>query len=168
MCSNRCQAEGLGKFENSDYYIIRYSGGLTIDVLENWAEALGGHVATINSAAENMYLFKLSLQRPGHWMVQDITDGSKQISGPMIGFVQSPGSEEPGGGWHWLDGEKVTYTNWKPGGPENAKGHQNFAQFRANGTEPVPVWDDIDDTQGSVIVEVPVSFGTSVALDLKQ
>ena len=54
------------------------------------------------------------------------------------------------------------------GGPENAKGHQNLPQFRANQTEPVPVWDDVDDIQDSVIVEVPVSLATSVASDLKQ
>ncbi|MBW9054991.1 adenylate/guanylate cyclase domain-containing protein [Rhizobium mesosinicum] len=146
-----------GHFQNSDYYIIRYWGGLTMDVLEELADALGGHVVTINSAAENMYLFDLSLQQPGHWMVQDISDGSKQVSGPMIGLVQTPGSVEPGQGWHWLDGETVTFTNWKQGGPENSKGHQNLAQFRANGMTPVPYWDDIDDCQDSVIIEVPAS-----------
>ncbi|AHG46213.1 adenylate cyclase [Rhizobium leguminosarum bv. trifolii CB782] len=144
-----------GHFENSDYYIIRYWGGLTMDVLEELAEALGGHVVTINSPAENAYLYDLSLRKPGHWMVQDISDGSKQVSGPMIGFVQAPGSVEPDQGWQWLDGEKVSYTNWGRGSPGNSKGHQNLAQFRAMGTEPGPFWDDIDDCQDSVIIEVP-------------
>ncbi|QFY62881.1 hypothetical protein FZ934_21275 (plasmid) [Rhizobium grahamii] len=144
-----------GHFENSDYYIIRYWGGLTMDVLEELAEALGGHVVTINSAAENMYLFDLSLKQPGHWMVQDISDGSKQSSGPMIGFVQTPGSVEPDQGWHWLDGERVSFTNWDRGSPGNSKGHQDLAQFRARDANPVPYWDDIDDCQDSVIIEVP-------------
>ncbi len=146
-----------GHFQNSDYYIIRYWGGLTMDVLDELAQALGGHVVTINSPTENTYLFDLSLQQPGHWMVQDISDGSKQISGPMIGLVQPPGSVEPDQGWQWLDGEKVNYTNWGRGSPSNSKGHQSLAQFRSMGTEPVPYWDDIDDCQDSVIIEVPAA-----------
>lgn len=33
-------------------------------------------------------------------------------------------------------------------------GHQNFAQFRADGREPKPTWDDIDPAQDAVVIEI--------------
>ncbi|MBY5565923.1 hypothetical protein HFO55_01430 [Rhizobium leguminosarum] len=79
-----------------------------------------------------------------------------QTSGPMIGFVQTPGSVEPDQGWHWIDGEEVTYINWGRGSPGNSDGNQSLAQFRSNTSSPEPIWDDIGNCQDSVIIEVPI------------
>ncbi|MGO6966592.1 adenylate/guanylate cyclase domain-containing protein [Rhizobium johnstonii] len=144
-----------GHFETSDYYVIR-TWGINMESLEELARGLGGHVVAIGSAAENMYLFNLSLEQEGHWMVQDIADGTTQTSGPMIGFVQTPGSVEPDQGWHWINGEAVTYINWGRGSPSNSNGNQSLAQFRTNTNAPEPIWDDIGNCQDSVIIEVPV------------
>lgn len=142
---------GLGA---SNYYVIRFWGGLTIEELSKLAEALGGNIVAINSAEENQYLFDLSLADSGHWIVQELEDGP-QSSGPMIGLIQEPGSTEPAQGWHWLNGDPVTFLGWKESGPDNSGGHQSFAQFRAFGSAAQPTWDDIGSVQSSVVIEVP-------------
>ena len=39
--------------------------------------------------------------------------------GLWIGLYQLPVSPEPDGGWVWISGDPVTYTNWAPGEPNN-------------------------------------------------
>ena len=67
---------------------------------------------------------------------------------PRIGFwfgrvqdIQDPGYSEPGGGWTWMTGEPVTYTQWNPGQPDNF-GQPNwvaeFGELHADGG-----WDDV-------------------------
>ncbi|MES1180317.1 MAG: lectin-like protein, partial [Verrucomicrobiota bacterium] len=82
------------------------------------AVSLGGHLVTINDADEN------------HWVFTNfVTFGG--IQRPLwIGFYQPAGSVEPAGGWTWISGEPVTYTDWTPPGEPNnntANGPQNWA-----------------------------------------
>ena len=46
-------------------------------------------------------------------------------------IYQPPGSPEPAGGWIWVSGEPVTYTNWIAGEPNNNNrlGPQNWANI---------------------------------------
>lgn len=70
------------------------------------AESLGGHLVTINAAAEE------------NWLKQNF-GGAQQF---WIGFndVATEGAFE------WASGEAVTYTNWAPNEPNNSGGNQDF------------------------------------------
>ena len=98
---------------------------------ENIAISEGGHLVTINDAAENDWLFQ--------WLQND-TD--PDVYKAWIGFYQLPGSAEPAGGWVWSSGEPVTYTNWQlsTGEPNNYQGQpEDFALMYARQHD----WDEI-------------------------
>jgi hypothetical protein len=93
--------------------------GLTWLEAQAEAEAKGGRVVEINSAAENDYI------------VQTLGDGQNSI---WIGFNDT-GQE---GVWRDSDGAEIAYTNWMVGQPDNAGGNQDYARIAANTGE----WDD--------------------------
>jgi Lectin C-type domain len=76
------------------------------------ALAAGGHLATITSAAENLFVFGL-INSPPFW------EPIFNYRGPWLGCHQKSGFPEPDGGWTWATGESFTYTNWLPGQPDN-------------------------------------------------
>lgn len=139
-----------GQFKGHTYHIIRTWGGTWKEV-EELAEALGGYPVTIGSAAENQFVFELSLQEEGHWVVYGTA-----YEGPMIGLVQEDGAPEPMGGWHWSNGEETTYLNWANDGPDNWRGNQHLANFaNPRVSEPYPTWGDTPGIHASVVVEIP-------------
>ena len=118
---------------NSLYTIV---DGLNWQGGENYAIKLGGHLASISSREEDIFL-KENFQRG--W----------------IGFTDSASE----GTWKWTDGSQVTYTNWDIGQPDNARGIQHFAQAWTQSGK----WDDAeeDTPQQSIafnkrsIIEIP-------------
>ncbi|MGR9268123.1 adenylate/guanylate cyclase domain-containing protein [Rhizobium leguminosarum] len=141
-----------GHLSQSRYLVIR-TWGASMTALLDLAAGLKGHLVTITSPEENQFVYDLTLSEPGYWVVQDV-GGQPQSSGPMIGLMQDDGAAEPANGWHWVDGEPLSFTAWAPYQPGNSGGHQNYAQFRADGREPKPTWDDIDPAQDSVVIEI--------------
>lgn len=83
------------------------------------AVSLGGHLVTLNDTNEN------------HWVCSNflLYAGAPRVL--WIGYFQPQGSAEPLGGWQWVSGESVTFTNWIPGEPNNnsSKGPQNWAMI---------------------------------------
>ena len=100
----------------------------------SWSEAqknalaLGGNLVTINSQAENDFIFE---------NFDQITTGASEGLGIMIGITD--GEEE--GTWKWINGEEVTYTNWGTNQPDNMNGKENHSVIGwDNGT-----WNDIQE-----------------------
>ena len=93
------------------------------DVIGTWSEAeaeavaQGGHLVTINDATENQWVFDtFENSGPNFW----------------IGFYQDhddPSYSEPGGGWKWISGEPVTYTNWISFEPNN-NGNEDWVHMK--------------------------------------
>jgi len=100
---------------NSLYTIV---DGLNWQGGENYAIKLGGHLASISSSEEDIFL-KENFQRG--W----------------IGFTDSASE----GTWRWTDGSQVTYTNWDIGQPDNTRGIQHFAQAWTQSGK----WDDAEE-----------------------
>ncbi|MEC5385093.1 lectin-like protein [Uliginosibacterium sp. H3] len=71
------------------------------------AEAAGGYLATVTSAAENAFIAGL------------VPDYGADAERPYwLGAFQPPGSAA-NVGWQWVTGEAWSYTNWAPGEPTN-------------------------------------------------
>ncbi len=103
------------------YRAVVVPEGLTWEEARSRAEADGGHLVTITSADENAQVLALVAERAEIWANYDgamIVDGEEaplQVTiGPWIGLHQPSGSAEPDGGWVWVTGEALGYTNWSP------------------------------------------------------
>jgi|LauGreDrversion4_2_1035121.scaffolds.fasta_scaffold09904_6 hypothetical protein len=123
------------------------------------AEALGGHLATLTSAAEAQFVFT-SVARSEQWWI----DG-----GPWLGGFQdpsAPGYSEPSGGWRWVTGEAWTYTNWGSGEPNNYGGTEMYLHYLDAGGSPVPYWNDQSNgrTQRGFIMEYAVPAPGALAM----
>ena len=91
-------------YKNSKYLV--YDDLLTWDEAKAKCEAMGGHLATITSQGEQDTIAGLingrEIYRRGYYLGGTLTN--KQLS--------------------WITGEKVTYTNWTDGQPDNAQGKE--------------------------------------------
>lgn len=104
---------------NGHCYEARYRpDGITWGDAQAECEADGGHLAVINSEAENDFCFDLAFDVPDMWFL----DGFNNGIGPWLGGAQAEGAEEPGGGWGWVNGDPWTWTHWAYGEPNNGSG----------------------------------------------
>lgn len=131
------------------------SSALSWDDAKAAAEARGGHLATLTSAAENAFVAGL---------VPDNGSGNERPF--WLGGFQVAGSVEPFGGWQWVTGEAWGFTNWAGGEPNNGGGNEGalaFAFFTGGDT-----WNDAPNTyvygDGGYVVEYSVPEPTSLAL----
>lgn len=114
----------------NEYYLISTS---TWTAAEAEAVSLGGHLVTVRSAEENT------------WIFDSIIAG--RAFNPWIGFYDAAVE----GTFVWASGEPVTYTNWKPGEPNNLGG-EDYARFDFG-----PGWNDVPVTSNNTehgIVEI--------------
>lgn len=129
-----------------NYYLV---GEGTWSQAEAFAITLGGHLVTINDAAENAWLF-------ANFLTPNPTIN------PWIGLQDIDNNNT----WEWISGEPVTYLNWADGEP-------NFSFERVSNLYPAdhPLagqWNNAyDDPSSGVlygIVEVPEpsSFALSI------
>ena len=107
-----------GNFDGRFYKVVS-APGISWDAARAAAELLvndgvQGRLATINSFAEDEYV---------HCLIQAKATGQES----WIGGSQAADSEEPAGGWLWINGELIdptnatgaNYTNWQAGEPNN-------------------------------------------------
>lgn len=96
-----------------------YPTGMLWEASYALCETMGGHLATITSAAENA-------------VVQSIVGDYAYIGG------MDEGSE---GSWYWITGEPWSYSNWNQGWPEPNNGAGGAAQ-NVLAIHPDGTWDD--------------------------
>jgi|GEM_PF-2709767 len=107
---------------------------------EAFAVSLGGHLATINDEAENIFL------------VSAFAGGETWIG------LNDRDSE---GTFVWTSGEPVTYTNWAPGEPSDSTGDENAAYLHSTGQ-----WNDSNESESRPgIVEVPLADCNANGID---
>ena len=126
-------APGSGTFEiNPDIPVLNPNNG-------NYYRLVTGQVdwQTAKAEAESAmfngmagHLVTISDQAEADWLVAEFA-GAR----PWIGLFQDindPGYSEPGGGWKWVTGEPLTYTNWAPGEPSDnsaSGGSEEYAEL---------------------------------------
>ncbi len=133
-CPEECP---IGNFTDADYigtlngsrYYIKSGGNVNYQDAVIFAESLGGHLITINDAAENEFL-------------KNVTGGSVWLG---LSDARSEGSFE------WTTGEPLEYTNWNNGEPNDWGNGEDYTQFYDNGK-----WNDIDENAQLIcVVEIP-------------
>jgi hypothetical protein len=102
---------------------------------EALAVSLGGHLATIRSAAEQRWIesaFASELGSHGLWI------GLSDIAAE--------------GQWVWTSGEPVAFTNWAPGQPDNGGGNEDAAHlWGSNAGSNQWKWNDETDTFSGIL-----------------
>ena len=110
-------AEPWRKFRGHRYRLTPQAGDW--HAAERYARSVGGHLVAINSAREQK------------WLIE--TFGAQQLY--WIGCTD----EKREGKWRWTTGEKVTYTNWYAGEPNDQGGEDyTITNFREPGK-----WNDL-------------------------
>jgi len=141
--TNKASAGPIWEEYNGHFY--RKTPTLMLfDDAEAYAVSQGGHLVTINDAAEDQFL-------------RDTLYTHEHIG---IGLYQpNPIPEiEPDGGWEWVSGEPLIYLNWAPGEPNNLGG-ENWGELVDNG------WNDrFNFTPIPWIVESPVPEPATLGL----
>lgn len=101
------------------------------------AEARGGYLASITSAAENAFVYSL--------VTEDKYWGPSGFGGfgPWLGGYQYDKLAEPAGHWAWVSGEPWTYTNWYVvEEPSNSQNQEDYLHFFARGYAKTSNWND--------------------------
>lgn len=124
------------------YYVIPQNFNWVM--AEAYAQALGGHLVSINDRAEQ------------EWLVR--TFGGTQLM--WIGLTDAAYE----GWWSWTSGEPITFTNWYPGEPNDWKGcysgGEDYVQMNYGGPG---LWNDCSPccsewvNGAPAIVEIPRS-----------
>lgn len=156
--------EGLefafGYFEDNLYVVVAPLSGMPWTKAIETAEKAKGYLTSISSREENEFVFELSSQDPKFWRRSE--DGNFW-TGPGIGLYQEQGADEPAGGWRWLNGEDVAYTNWANSQPNNWGGfnertatYYSYAREVIDGDKPSydSTWNDERIWSYSFVVEI--------------
>ena len=89
------------------------SAAMTWDDAESEAISRGGHLAAINSAAEQSFINDTFLPPP-----------VPRILGRPLWIGLNDAASE--GTFVWSNGDALTYSNWSPGQPDNASGGEDY------------------------------------------
>jgi Lectin C-type domain/HYR domain len=123
----------LGVHNGHKYFLSNASDSWTN--AKNAAIALGGHLVSVNNAAENAFVQTATVIASNIWLGgSDIA-----IEGTFV----------------WNNGDAFTYTNWDPGEPNSAGGNQDELQMYTNGN-----WDDVEGITLRYVVEFDCAYGT--------
>jgi Lectin C-type domain/PEP-CTERM motif len=88
-----------------NYYLLENSNWTNA---QSQALALGGNLATINDAAENI------------WVVQGFSNYGDVVRDLWVGLSSAPASGGNPSNYFWIDGDSSAYRNWAPGEPNFA------------------------------------------------
>ncbi|MBZ7927621.1 caspase family protein (plasmid) [Ensifer adhaerens] len=112
------------------FYVAVRTGPSLASYAEIVAKRCGARLASITSEAENAFVASLFNSDPNFFdMGFYVPDKISYKVGPWIGLVQDPQGKEPRGGWHWNNGEAMTYSKWWSGGPNEFKPGNDLAMY---------------------------------------
>lgn len=159
-------------FNGHEYFAIDVAG-LTWQDAEAEAVRVGGHLATIRSAAENQFVVDMIRSEfdadEGAWIgftdneAFGGTEFGNTSAQPLPAPGQVPTAGQRGAGFVWVNGEPFDYQHWHTGEPNNlgiGGQDQDFGwiNFRTPGD-----WDDLENGQApsvirTAIIEIDTTF----------
>jgi hypothetical protein len=145
----------VGSGANNHYYdIIRVPGGVSWTAANTAALAANGHLATITSAEEGLFVYANLVDNPIYWNQEP---GGSDL-GPWLGAYQtSDNGGQANSNWVWVTGEPWSYSNWHSGEPNNFTGLlENYLSYKCAPTATCrsAQWNDLPDNVSA--------FGTAV------
>ena len=130
---------------NHFYDIIRVPAGISWSGANAAAIAANGHLATITSAEEGLFVYTNLVDNPLYWNQEP---GGSDL-GPWLGAYQtSDNGSQPLANWVWVTGEPWSYTNWHSGEPNNYTGAlENYLSYKCAPTATCrsAQWNDLPD-----------------------
>jgi hypothetical protein len=148
------------------YRTVVVPGGISWTDARAAAEAAGGYLATVTSAAENDFVFAL-VDQPQYWNQEP---GGSDL-GPWLGALQPEDSGNPAANWTWVSGEAWSYTAWFSGEPNNFEGAgENYLSYKCYGTAGCRSsgWNDLPDNisvYGTAVLSYVIEFDTAVDVE---
>jgi subtilisin family serine protease len=151
-------------------YFAASSHMMPLDVAERYANRFGGHVVTINDAAENDFLRLYWMDNLEwdrfHEQFSHLSCGTLRpchewfTNHPWIGLT----NRAQVGVWEWINGEAVTFSAWAPGQPDYTVG-KNFVRLSPWNRQWYVDWDyNLMGTyggQGPWLMEIPGTWSQS-------
>jgi Tol biopolymer transport system component len=126
------------RYRGHTYHLLGIDGAVWWDEAEAEARRLGGHLVTVNDAAENRFLLeRFGPVAEGYANAHDLPD--RHAISLWIGLTDQ-GRE---GRWTWVSGEPVGYTNWNPGQPEGTYPDEDFGGMLVNFLGTPGRWHDV-------------------------
>jgi len=98
------------------YEVVETGGSISWTAAKADAEARGGYLVTLTSAAEDAFVRQL-INDPRYWGTDNGTYPGQW--GPWIGAYQTNPSAAPDQSWAWVTGEQWQFTNWTPTEPND-------------------------------------------------
>jgi hypothetical protein len=115
---------------------------------------MGEHLATINDAAENQWVFATF---------------SPIAAGTLNNLLIGLNDLEVEGSHVWVSGEESNYRNWAGSEPNNANGGEDYVLMYSSGTD-AGMWNDFRSDKGLGVVEIVpgiaarLTIGTAVEI----
>jgi hypothetical protein len=125
------------------YYLLSATNWPAAEAI---AVSLGGHLVTINDAAENTWVFTNFSTFGG---------GDRAL---WTGLTD----QETEGDWRWISGDLASYRNWAPGEPNSGGGffpdEDHVLMWNPNSGYPPGSWTDAPSNQlHAAVVELPIA-----------
>ena len=118
------------------YYLLDQKGWIAS---EAEAITLGGHLVTINDAAEDA------------WVSSTFFPHANGDGNLWIGLNDAAVE----GTFVWVSGEPVSYLNWGPSQPDNFQGGEDYTHIFGPGRAESPQWNDFNESGVAASLTIP-------------
>lgn len=127
------EASSAVEFNGHRYCVFDIDTITDWNIAQEYCEAQGGHLATITSAEEDVFLYSYIV--------------NTGYSSAMFGLSDQEETDD----WRWVTGEVLSYQNWHSGEPSHQGGYEHYGMYYSKFTD--GTWNDGSGQGGPFICE---------------